>query len=317
MNRYNPTERIGVNETEKIVIQNLGWIFREQPIVDVGLYAIIEQVENGEPTGKFIAVQIKSGSGNFYKTDKGLSHYVTNIHYHYWINLCIPIILVAYIPEEGKTYWQEIKENNFKKNKKRWKIEIPFKQEFNEKSQNRLIKITSEKNDEKFDVYCGRVASNDFEDIISDLESINDATVCINNITAIMNLQSEEIGKKTEQFSLLNEKKSNNYSSEVSMLYKGLSKTMNLTAKRTETEIELFSQLYSVGISAFEKLLINLQVFNLKFENFGGDSNLLRQVPSQIDFAVKKFVVLRDTLKSMPTNNFIIFKEAKNQYLDV
>ncbi|UFH32957.1 DUF4365 domain-containing protein [Chryseobacterium sp. C-71] len=317
MNRYNPTERIGVNETEKIVIQNLGWIFREQPIVDVGLDAIIEQIENGEPTGKFIAVQIKSGSGNFYKTEKGLSHYVTNIHYNYWINLCIPIILIAHIPEEGKTYWQEIKESNFKKNKKRWKIEIPFKQEFNEKSQNRLIKITSEKNDEKFDVYRGRVASNDFEDIISDLESISDATVCINNITAIMNLQSEEISKKTEQFSLLNEKKSINYSSEVSILYKALSKTMNLTAKRTETEIELFSQLYSVGISAFEKLLINLQIFNLKFENFGGDSNLLRQVPSQIDFAVKKFIVLRNTLKSMPTYNFIIFKEAKNQYLDV
>ena len=61
MNRYTPTERIGINEVEKVIIKNIGWIFREQPIADVGIDAIIEQVENGEPTGKFIALQIKTG----------------------------------------------------------------------------------------------------------------------------------------------------------------------------------------------------------------------------------------------------------------
>ena len=319
MNRYNSTERIGVNETEKIVIQSLGWIFREQPIVDVGLDAIIEQVESGEPTGKFIAVQIKSGSSNFYKTEKGLTHYVTNIHYNYWINLGIPIILIAHIPEEGKTYWQEITEDNFKKIKKRWKIEIPFKQEFNLKSENRLIKIVSDKNDEKFDVYRGRVDSNanDLNEIIEDLKSINDATVCINNITAIMKIQTEEINNKTEEFRLLNEKKPNNFNTEISVLYKALSKTMNLTARRTETEVELFSQLYSVGMSAFEKLLINLNFLNLKFEDFGTDASTIRQVPSQIDSALNQFIGLRATLNNMPSYNFSVFKEAKNQYIEV
>lgn len=124
MNRYNPTERIGVNETEKIVIKNLRWIFREQPIVDVGLDAIIEIVENSEPTGKFIAVQIKSGSGNFYKTNKSLFYYVTNIHYNYWLNLCIPIILIAHLPEEGKTYWQEITLSTLKRSKKGGKLKF-------------------------------------------------------------------------------------------------------------------------------------------------------------------------------------------------
>lgn len=132
MRRFDSTERIGVNETERIVIKNLGWIFREQPIADVGLDAIIEQVEDGEPTGRFIAVQIKTGLGNFYKTEKSLTYYATNIHYNYWINLCIPIILVAHIPNEGETYWQEIKKENFKKSKKSWKIDIPLKQKLSE-----------------------------------------------------------------------------------------------------------------------------------------------------------------------------------------
>lgn len=42
--RYNFTERLGVIETDRIVTKTLGWIFREQPIVDVGLDPIIEQI---------------------------------------------------------------------------------------------------------------------------------------------------------------------------------------------------------------------------------------------------------------------------------
>ncbi|WP_185965592.1 DUF4365 domain-containing protein, partial [Flavobacterium zepuense] len=66
MPRYSNIERLGVIETDRIITKELGWIFREQPITDVGLDAIIEQVENGEPLGKFIALQIKTGEGNFY-----------------------------------------------------------------------------------------------------------------------------------------------------------------------------------------------------------------------------------------------------------
>lgn len=317
MSRYNPTERIGVNETEKIVIQNLGWIFREQPIVDVGLDAIIEIVENDEPTGKFIAVQIKTGSGNFYKTEKGLSHYVTNIHYNYWLDLCIPIILVAHIPEDGKTYWQELTEENFKKNKKKWKLEIPYKQEFSEKSEKRLIKIASDENEKKFDVYRGRVDSNNINDIIEDLNSISDATVCITNITAILNLQTKETQNKTGQLELLNRDKPFNNSSEVLMIYKSLSKTMNLTSKRIETEVELFSQLYSVGITAFEKFLINLNTFNLRFGNLTSETDNVKRVPEKMDFAISEYTNLRKTLINMSISDSVSFKEAKDQQIKV
>jgi hypothetical protein len=50
MPRYSPTERIGVNATERIVVNDLGWIFREQLVVDQGIDAHIERVDNKEPT---------------------------------------------------------------------------------------------------------------------------------------------------------------------------------------------------------------------------------------------------------------------------
>lgn len=340
MNRYNPTERLGVNETEKIVIQNLGWIFREQPIVDVGLDAIIEQVENGAPTGRFIAVQIKSGSGNFYKTQKGLSHYVTNIHYNYWLNLSIPIILIAHIPEEGKTYWQEITETNLKRNKKSWKIEIPFKQEFNEKSENRLVKIASVKNDKRFDIYCGRVDSNSLEDIIEDLKSLGNAVDCLNNITAIIEKQTGETISMGNKINELSQKNPPNFITEVSILYKSISRTMNLTTKRIETEVELFSQLYSVGINSFENYLITQYIYISKIEesivsNIGQLPNQIypalseyldiketlkdtfKELPNQIDSALSEYQNLIETLKETPTYSFSFFKEAKNQHIEV
>jgi len=54
--RSSSTDRIGVFETAMIVTKKLGWIFREQPLVDVGVDAIIEQTVDGEPLGKFLAV---------------------------------------------------------------------------------------------------------------------------------------------------------------------------------------------------------------------------------------------------------------------
>ena len=53
-------ERVGVATAEKIINQ-LGLIFREQPIDDYGIDAQIETVKDGYATGKLIAVQIKSG----------------------------------------------------------------------------------------------------------------------------------------------------------------------------------------------------------------------------------------------------------------
>ncbi len=83
--RYSPTETIGVHAVGYIVAKELGWIFREQPIVDVGVDAIIEQCEDGNPTGRFIAVQIKSGAGNFYisKNKNRITYDASHIHYNY------------------------------------------------------------------------------------------------------------------------------------------------------------------------------------------------------------------------------------------
>ena len=57
-------ERIGVLECGA-AFQKIGFMFREQPIGDYGIDAIIETRDDKYLSGKLIAVQIKSGDSYF------------------------------------------------------------------------------------------------------------------------------------------------------------------------------------------------------------------------------------------------------------
>ena len=58
------TERIGIRGVGAKVHRELGWEFRELT-GDFGINAEIEIITDGEPTGKIIAAQIKSGLSYF------------------------------------------------------------------------------------------------------------------------------------------------------------------------------------------------------------------------------------------------------------
>lgn len=314
--RYNKTERIGVIETDRIVTVEIGWIFREQPIIDVGLDAIIEEVINDEPTGKFIALQIKTGEGNFYKTEKNLTHYVSNIHYSYWLSLSIPIILIAHLPDSKTTYWQEIKESSFKKNKRLWKIEIPYTQKLNSKSLNHLTKILSKRNDKNFSVFIGAESDvNEFE-LIEDIKNINGATQSMLTIGEISNKQTIatlEFNEKLKQFTA---QKISINSPQVVAAYKAFANSIIITAKRIDNEIEIFSHLYSVGIFAFEKVILKLHFLGIKISDLEVDIYPILEVPNQIQFGIDSFNGVRETLEKLNINN-TQFKEAKKIFIEV
>lgn len=83
MKRYSTTERIGINTVENIVLHELGWIFREQPIVDMGIDAHVERVDEGDPTGKLIALQVKTGASHFHESGDTYFYYGTFTHLNY------------------------------------------------------------------------------------------------------------------------------------------------------------------------------------------------------------------------------------------
>ena len=122
--RHNNIERIGVYKVASLITEDFGWIFRELSIVDVGIDAYIEEVIDGRPTGKIIALQIKSGESHFYKSknDNSISFYFNKTHYDYWMNYSLPVLLVGYFPDEQKVRWQIIRKENVSKTGKRFKL---------------------------------------------------------------------------------------------------------------------------------------------------------------------------------------------------
>ena len=122
------TGRMGVSKCQYLFIKN-NFIFREQPISDYGIDALIETKDEASPTGKLIAIQIKSGDSYFSETDAdNIIFRVDEKHRNYWINHSLPVIVVLYSPSRDECIWQVVNQQTLKLCKKQWKIYIPKNQ---------------------------------------------------------------------------------------------------------------------------------------------------------------------------------------------
>lgn len=123
--RFSATERKGVNAIEGIFLNDFGWIPRSQESSDMGIDSQVEVCVDGNPTGKLLAIQIKSGASFFGKT-RGNSVVVRGkkVHYDYWINHSLPVLLVVHNPDTGETIWQHITEETVRLSGNGWETEI-------------------------------------------------------------------------------------------------------------------------------------------------------------------------------------------------
>lgn len=102
------TERVGMNAVEAIFL-GFKWTFRGQPVSDYGIDAQVEIWEDGEFTGKLIALQIKSGESYFIRR-KGEDYiFASDLkHLDYWVRQPIPVFVILHNPANGLTLWQKI-----------------------------------------------------------------------------------------------------------------------------------------------------------------------------------------------------------------
>lgn len=137
--RNNNNDRIGISLLSLKIEQELKWIFREQTVNDFGIDAIIEEVNDGNPTGKLIAVQVKSGLGNVViNKDGDFDFYFNQIHYDYWLGHNIPVIMVICNTNANEMYWTSISERYIKRTSKNYKLTINKKNILNNDS---IIKL--------------------------------------------------------------------------------------------------------------------------------------------------------------------------------
>jgi hypothetical protein len=119
------TERLGVSAIDHFFSQQ-GWLFREQTTHDYGIDAHVEIVEREQPTGKLIALQIKSGM-SFFKEETADSYvFRTNDkHMAYWVGHSMPVVLILYNPDTKTAHWSQVNRESIESTGKKWKIEVP------------------------------------------------------------------------------------------------------------------------------------------------------------------------------------------------
>lgn len=119
------TERLGIAKLQDYFALS-NWLFREQFTHDFGVDAQVEIVDDEYPTGKIIAIQIKSG--NSYFSEKTATDYVYRTqdkHITYWTNHMLPVIIVLYSPKRDLLVWQKINKDTIVKTGKNWKVFVP------------------------------------------------------------------------------------------------------------------------------------------------------------------------------------------------
>jgi|GEM_PF-5820692 len=134
--RYNPIEDEGVTTVGRIFNREFKWIFREQQKADMGIDAHVEICDGGHPSGRLIALQIKSGESWFKEqTSEGIIFRGSLEHLDYWLKHSLPVVVVLYNPLKEEVLWQVVLQKHITKTLKSWRILIPHLNKLNKQAE--------------------------------------------------------------------------------------------------------------------------------------------------------------------------------------
>ncbi|MFF1608793.1 DUF4365 domain-containing protein [Amycolatopsis sp. NPDC058278] len=129
------TAQVGVDRVSLADREELGWLFRGQPIDDYGIDAQVEIVEAGEVVPRLLALQIKSGASFFSEPspDGGWWFRPNAEHVRYWTNHVLPVVVLLVNPETKRCHWRVITPESLERSSRGgWKVRIPEDQVIDE-----------------------------------------------------------------------------------------------------------------------------------------------------------------------------------------
>ncbi len=145
----NSTERVGVHYCG-IKAEKKRWMFREQPVDDIGIDAHMEFTEESGKARQLLALQIKSGE-SWFRERKGncvIFRDINERQYNYWTTNTLPCVIVLYNPIDDMCIWEKITTKTIKKTRngkgKGYYIEVPLSQSFlDDDSNKKLLSYTN------------------------------------------------------------------------------------------------------------------------------------------------------------------------------
>ncbi len=309
--RHSNIERIGLLELGLVIEKRFKWIFREQPLVDVGVDVIIEESNDGQPTGQFIAVQVKAGEEVLKESKNHYSYYFSNVHCNYWLNLSCPIILVFYNSKDEKLYWNKIDKTTIIKTKKHWKLEI--------KKDSILDINAKEYIEDILEIYSrnknyGDVESDSFYDMLEASEYMNEAKDSIKTQIREVKSLSEKTKKIKDKIKdyVINRKHSDK-SNAVQTQISRMAVSIEILKTRLSSEIDIFSQSFTKGVVEYNKLfLLNMSLKGKNMPDILNAESVLRAFPQAHEIAIKNMKEFKSVVDEV-SEKYPKLKKAKRK----
>lgn len=145
----NFTEREGVHYCGLIAERNK-WLFRDQPINDMGIDAHMEFTKPTGESKQLLALQIKSGPSWFEeeKDECIIFRDINERQYNYWTKNSLPCIVVLYNTDDSMCIWQKLTTDTIERTKggkgKGFFVKVPKDQVFlDERSIQKLLSFTN------------------------------------------------------------------------------------------------------------------------------------------------------------------------------
>lgn len=319
MGRVNHEANVAVSQVALIFEGEIQWVFRQQPISDVGIDAIIEESINGNPTGRFLAAQIKSRSHEFIESKQHLTLSISNIHYNYWTNNDFPIVMIVYNPIDKKTIWEVIDKAKLKPTNKQWKIDIPRTKFLNVNSKIALTKLLKERNNSitlqfsrknlsELQNSTNNLTSEEAAYILEqDIKCINVATKTIVRLSTIIDEFGESL--KNENIVLLkcSEDNYDRHHPKVVAVTETIARIINLSAQRMEFEINIFSEHFSMGVFAFYNA-------SKRYYDLTGDIKLIKNTCQSLSTLEAGIKIGIDGIKTLDTPSIGYSNNLDNAY---
>ena len=122
--------RLGVHGVAMLVHRDLGWKFREQFESDYAIDAVVESAVDGRPTGRVVALQIKSGKSYFSEAAPGGGWFMRGPKWHMnrWLEFQMPVLVVLFDPGTGCAYWVHVSPETAKFTAEGYKLHVPATQ---------------------------------------------------------------------------------------------------------------------------------------------------------------------------------------------
>lgn len=119
-----PATRSAIEAVEKAFVKDFKWFLRRMPESDIGIEARAEILDSERPTGRFMALHIRS-EASCVREEGGYLYHGSKDHLDYWSRHALPVYVIIAGSQDRPIVWQRVERSVCRETESEWSIIVP------------------------------------------------------------------------------------------------------------------------------------------------------------------------------------------------